>query len=172
MHRLKVSTTLLTCLALLYPEAEARRRYPNGNLCGGGKATSTVYNLPQEDRPETWRGFRSFQASVRMQGSGRRANGRIARYTGRDVSVPNSCNTTTTSASGQCLLSYFSIAADPRSGWRMGDIIYMRSLADQEITLPSGRRVRHPGFLIVHDTGGAIKGPNRFDFFIGPTSYL
>ncbi len=54
----------------------------------------------------------------------------------------------------------------------MGDIIYMRSLADQEITLPSGRRVRHPGFLIVHDTGGAIKGPNRFDFFIGPTSYL
>jgi 3D (Asp-Asp-Asp) domain-containing protein len=170
MNQLKLSTIFLTCLAILYPEAEARRRYRPVDLCGGQKATSTVYNLPQEDKRETWKGFRTFQSAVNMQGSGRRANGKIARYKGPDVTVPSSCKTTTTSASGQCLLSYFSIAADPRSGWRMGDIIYMRSLADQEITLPSGRRVRHPGFLIVHDTGGAIKGPNRFDFFIGPTA--
>lgn len=28
----------------------------------------------------------------------------------------------------------------------------------------------HPGFLIVQDTGGAIKGKNRFDFFTGSYS--
>ena len=170
--RFVVFTMLL--ISLTSPEAEARRKKAaaggGGGLCGAGKATSTIYNLPQEDKKDTWPGFKDFKSAVRMQGSGRRANGKIARYKGGDVSVPSTCKTTTTSASGQCLLSYFSIAADPSAGFRMGDIIYMRSLADQEIELPSGRKIRHPGFLIVHDTGGAIKGAGRFDFFVGTTN--
>jgi membrane-bound lytic murein transglycosylase A len=174
MASLRLFTILLIGMTLTAPDAQARSRRRSsgsgGGSCGASQARSTVYNLPQEDKKETWKGFKTFQSAVKMQGSGRRTNGNIARYKGGDVKADPTCKTTKTSASGQCLLSYFSIAADPRSGWRMGDIIYMRGLADQEITLPSGRKIRHPGFFIVHDTGGAIKGPNRFDFFIGTTS--
>ncbi len=175
MVKLNLFLTVLIGFVLIVPSAEAKRKrsgksgkkkYSEVNLCGNKTATTTVYNLPKEDKKETWKGFKTFQDSVKMQGSGRRTNGNIARYKGPDVKTRSSCNTTTTSASGKCLMSYFSVAADPKY-YKMGDIIYMRSL-DKDIKLPNGRTVRHPGFLIVQDVGGAIKGPNRFDFFVGP----
>ncbi len=172
MATLNVFKILICAAALVIPEAHAKVK--KAPLCGGKQATSTVYNLPVENKEETWKkskdlpwGFSSFKAAVKMQGSGKRTNGNIARYKGGDVKADPMCTTTKTSSSGQCLLPYFSIAADVKNGWKMGDIIYMRNVADQEITLPSGRKIRHPGFFIVHDVGGAIKGANRFDFFVG-----
>jgi membrane-bound lytic murein transglycosylase A len=69
-------------------------------------------------------------------------------------------------ASGNCLIPYVSVAADP-DYYQMGDIIEMPSMKGKEITLPSGRKMKHPGYFIVEDTGGAIRGRNRFDFFTG-----
>lgn len=69
-------------------------------------------------------------------------------------------------ASGNCLIPYVSVAADP-AYYQMGDIIEMPSMKGKEITLPSGRKMKHPGYFIVEDTGGAIRGRNRFDFFTG-----
>ena len=169
------SLIIFSALLFISTDAVAKktkgRKISTANSCGPKQAASTVYNLPSEKDPSTWKpsGFKSFRDSVKMQGSGRTSAGTIARYKGPDVRVPSTCKTTTTSSSGQCLMSYFSVAADPKH-WRFGDIIYMRSLADKEITLPGGRKIRHPGFLIVQDTGGAIKGANRFDFFIGTTN--
>lgn len=142
----------------------------NEGSCGGSSAVSTIYNFPQEDKPDTYAEYSSFKSAIKTEGAGRLANGNIYTYEGKTIESNPSCNTTTVSASGQCLLPYFSIACDPKSGWKMGDIIYMRSMADQQITLPTGRTIRHPGYFICQDTGGAIKGANRFDFFVGATS--
>lgn len=65
-------------------------------------------------------------------------------------------------ASGWCLSPNFSVAADPKYH-QPGDVIYVPSLAGTR--LPSGEL--HDGYFIVKDTGGAIKGPDRFDFFLG-----
>ena len=61
-----------------------------------------------------------------------------------------------------CLDPYFSVAADP-DHFKYGDVIFVPQLVGLE--LPDGQI--HDGYLIVRDTGGGIKGPNRFDFFVG-----
>lgn len=180
-----------------------RRPQSQASGCGPGKLSSTIYNLPHQDKKETWRGYNDFRCAVEMQGSGiwtRKLEGSvdcsknyktgrkpkrtavsqlkdkspsakgghsILDYQGKETRVRPTCKTTTTSSSGNCLLSMFSVAADPGSGWDPGDIIYIRELADKEMTLPSGKKIRHPGYFIVHDRGGWIKGGNRFDFFVG-----
>lgn len=65
-----------------------------------------------------------------------------------------------------CLDPYRSIAADPKFH-KIGDVIYIPILKDQK--LPDGEI--HDGYMIVRDTGGAIKGEGRFDFFIGFDDY-
>lgn len=61
-----------------------------------------------------------------------------------------------------CLDPYFSVAADP-AFYKFGDVIYVPVL--DGVVLPDGQV--HNGYLIVRDTGGMIKGKNRFDFFSG-----
>ncbi len=61
-----------------------------------------------------------------------------------------------------CLDPYFSVAAD-LSFYRPGDVIYVPAV--RGLILADGRI--HNGYFIVRDTGGAIKGLGRFDFFIG-----
>lgn len=100
-----------------------------------------------------------------MQGSGILANGNILRYTGKQTENPPGCPTTT-GADGTCLFPYISIAAD-LSRYRAGDIISMPSLRGQVVRLANGVEVEHPGYFIVADTGGAIKGKGRFDMFTG-----
>lgn len=64
-----------------------------------------------------------------------------------------------------CLDPYFSVAADP-DHFKYGEAIFVPQLVGLE--LPDGQI--HDGYLIVRDTGGGIKGPNRFDFFVGLSS--
>lgn len=167
---------VLVCFITASLDADARSRRKrvsgkrtnwasHGSKCSDKtKASPTMYFLPKEGK------VRNFQSEVRMQGSGILRDGRILTYTGKILPAPTNCTTTKTSASGQCLLSYFSIAADVSSGSgnRMGDIIEMPQLKGTKVTLPdSGKVIEHPGFFIIHDVGGAIKGSNRFDFFTG-----
>lgn len=64
-----------------------------------------------------------------------------------------------------CLQPFVSIAAD-RNRYNVGDVIYVPAVAKAKIRLPDGDI--HRGFFIVTDTGGAINGVGRFDFFTGP----
>lgn len=65
-----------------------------------------------------------------------------------------------------CLEPYYTIAAD-LNFHKLGDVIYVPDL--KGITLPNGEV--HDGFLVVRDSGGRIKGRNRFDFYTGFTPY-
>ncbi|MBC7464375.1 MAG: hypothetical protein H7256_00140 [Bdellovibrio sp.] len=61
-----------------------------------------------------------------------------------------------------CLDPYYSVAADLRI-YNLGDVIYIPSAVG--ILLPNG--TTHDGYFVVRDSGGAIKGYGRFDFFSG-----
>jgi len=65
-------------------------------------------------------------------------------------------------STGACLDPFHTVAAD-RKFHKIGEVIYVPKLRD--LTLPNG--LKHNGYLIVRDVGGAIKGPHRFDFFTG-----
>lgn len=62
-----------------------------------------------------------------------------------------------------CLVPFQTVAADPRFH-KPGDVLFIPSL--KGLRLPRGFGV-HSGYVIVGDTGGDIKGENRFDFFTG-----
>jgi hypothetical protein len=68
----------------------------------------------------------------------------------------------------KCLQPFISIAADP-SKYKLGDIVYVDEVARARIKLPDGDM--HQGFFIVTDTGAAIRGVGRFDFYTGPMHY-
>lgn len=65
-----------------------------------------------------------------------------------------------------CLDPYRSVAAD-KTFHKRGDVVYIPILDGQ--ILPNGEI--HDGHMIVRDTGGAILGEGRFDFFIGFDDY-
>jgi 3D (Asp-Asp-Asp) domain-containing protein len=67
---------------------------------------------------------------------------------------------------GICLDPYRSVAADLKI-YKLGDVIFVPKLQGQK--LPNGET--HDGYLIVRDAGGAIKGVDRFDFYIGFDDY-
>lgn len=64
-----------------------------------------------------------------------------------------------------CLDPFRSVAAD-LNFWKIGDVIHIPMV--EGIELPDG--TIHDGFFVVRDTGGAINGPHRFDFYVGRTS--
>lgn len=133
--------------------------------CPANIAATTIYYVPHvRDFCPSGTPCQSFRNAVRLQGSGTLTGNRLLTYTGRTIPMGN-CSTAF-GASGNCLKPFLSIAADPRY-YRMGDIIEMPNLRGRSITLPDGRKMIHPGYLIVQDTGGAIKGRNRFDVFTG-----
>lgn len=66
---------------------------------------------------------------------------------------------------GYCLDPFYSVAADPKY-WPVGSVIYIPKI--DGVRLPDG--TRHNGYVIVRDRGRAIKGPGRFDFFVGYAS--
>lgn len=61
-----------------------------------------------------------------------------------------------------CLDPFYSVAAD-LTIYNLGDVIYVPAASG--MILPDGSV--HAGYFIVRDTGGAIKGYGRFDFFGG-----
>lgn len=70
--------------------------------------------------------------------------------------------------SNLCLQPFISIAAD-RNLYKAGDVIYVPAVAKAKIELADGDI--HQGFFIVTDTGQAIVGTGRFDFYTGPMHY-
>ncbi|HRO68119.1 MAG TPA: 3D domain-containing protein [Pseudobdellovibrionaceae bacterium] len=143
--------------------AKAKKAAP---LCAADVATTTMYYVPHiKDFCKGTKPCAAFKKAVKLQGTGTLYNGQVLRYTGKTEKLSSGC-TTAEGAWGDCLIPFISVAADPRY-YQRGDYIRMPSLKGQKITMPDGTEVEHPGFLIVQDTGGAIKGPNRFDFFTG-----
>jgi 3D (Asp-Asp-Asp) domain-containing protein len=61
-----------------------------------------------------------------------------------------------------CIDPYYSVAAD-LSIYNLGDVIFIPLL--KGLALPNGEK--HNGYVIVRDSGGAIRGVGRFDFFTG-----
>lgn len=61
-----------------------------------------------------------------------------------------------------CLDPYFSVAADLHV-YKMGDVIFVPRMVGAR--MPDGEI--HDGFFVIRDTGAAIKGPERFDFYTG-----
>lgn len=138
-------------------------------LCPRGIATSTIYNVPTEDNlcPPRVRRCPRFREAVDLNGTGRLRNGQILRANSSRPESIGSCRTAV-GAWGRCLTPYISIAADIRGGhYEYGDIIEMPEMRGKPVTFPNGRVMSHPGFFRVEDTGGAIRGQNRFDFFTG-----
>lgn len=133
--------------------------------CRANSVRSTMYYVPHA---RDFGGVTAkFRAAVRMQGTGTIGPGRVLRYNGRTERLPAGCETAV-GAAGRCLMPFFSIAADRRH-FRMGDIIHVPEMAGKRVYLPApqNRTVIHPGYFMVDDVGGAIRGPNRFDFFTG-----
>jgi hypothetical protein len=81
----------------------------------------------------------------------------------RFVKVQNSsCRYGFGSSPHICLDPFFSVAAD-LTKYKLGDVIYIPSL--KGLVLPDS--TLHSGYVIVRDSGSAIKGYGRFDFFKG-----
>lgn len=134
-------------------------------LCPGNIATTSIYFTPTvQNTCHSFKPCKKFRNKVHAQGSGRLTGNRLMTYTGKIISARN-CDTSF-GAAGKCLTPYISVAADPRF-YSMGDIIEMPSLKGRILTLPDGKEMIHPGYLIVQDVGGDIKGKNRFDFYTG-----
>ncbi len=67
---------------------------------------------------------------------------------------------------GTCIIPFISIAADEDFN-RMGTIISMPAMRGLKVRLPNGKIKDHPGYFLIEDTGGAVQGKNKFDFFVG-----
>lgn len=120
-------------------------------ICGGSKPCS------------------KFRSEVRMQGSGTLPGNRILTYNGKIKNLGD-CDTTV-GAAGTCMKPYVTVAADPRY-YNMGDIIYIPSFQGVKIKLDDGGSFVHHGYFMVEDTGGAIKGANRFDIYTGAANLV
>lgn len=122
------------------------------NAAGGQCVKSSEYNIGSSDK-----GACKMNGSCLKNGHIVRPNGKLNECRGLDGDL-------SANGAGGCLTAFFSVAADLRH-YRVGDIIYMPDIYEGDLTVPSGKR--HPGFFIVQDTGGAIKGAGRFDFYTG-----
>jgi 3D (Asp-Asp-Asp) domain-containing protein len=131
-------------------------------------ATTSMYYTPDAKKICGKYGSKcsTFKDEVDMQGSGKLYAKKIYRYTGETEDIPAGC-VTTVGAGGVCLIPYVSVAADARY-FNIGDIISMPAMKGQNVTAPDGTITKHPGYFVVHDTGGAIDGRGRFDFYTGP----
>lgn len=151
-------------------KSSAKKSKKAAPSCGENVAVTSMYYVPHiKDFCPGTKPCAAFKDAVMNPkygaGTGTLHNGKVFRYNGKTETLSPGC-TTAEGAWGDCLTPFVSVAADPRY-YRVGDYIRMPGLKGKRITMPDGRVVEHPGFLIVQDTGGAIKGPNRFDFFTG-----
>ena len=142
--------------------------------CSSQIAKSSMYFVPhiKDYCPSGSAPCPDFKKEVKMQGSGAMWGNQVFQYSPKKNSRNDyvtrdigNCDTAI-GAAGECLIPFISIAADPKY-YSMGDVIKMPEMKGRIIQLPNGKTMIHPGYFIVHDTGGAIKGVNRFDFFTG-----
>lgn len=76
--------------------------------------------------------------------------------------------TTVSGGSHKCLVPFITVACDTDI-YSFGTIFKVSFLKDVVISMPPDgkQKMRHPGYVICEDTGSAIKGPGRFDFYSG-----
>lgn len=139
---------------------------PAAMACKGDIATTTMYHVPHiRDYCSGGQICSKFRSAVNMAGTGSLGDGRVLRYTGATQNLPDGC-TTAVGSRGNCLIPFISVAGDD-DHHRLGSIIRMDGMKGKLITTPDGRKIPHPGYFSIDDTGGAINGANRFDFFTG-----
>ncbi len=63
-----------------------------------------------------------------------------------------------------CLDPFYTVAAD-LSIYSLGDVIFVPKIVGE--LMPDGHY--HPGYFVIRDSGAAIKGQGRFDFYVGYT---
>lgn len=159
---LKEILVVLLLVALATPAAFAKKT--GAPSCGATQASTSIYSMPHiKDHCPSPKICQKFKDEVRMQGYGTLSDGSLLDYRGK---ITNDECKNGRGAKGDCLIPFLSVAADP-SYYRIGDIIKMPGLKGQELKLPDGKMMTHPGYVIVQDVGSAIKGANRFDFFVG-----
>jgi hypothetical protein len=147
--------------------------------CPPGIATTSTYFMPhiKDYCAENLESCPKFESAVKTQGSGILAEGKTKKYVGNgnfETKTYDDCKTTKVQDK-HCLIPYISIAADiirldkKTNKWighyHRGDIIEMPALRGETMTFADGTNFKHPGFLIVQDSGGDIDGEGRFDFF-------
>lgn len=139
--------------------------------CPKNKASTTTYYTPDVRKlcNGSSKPCSRFRKEVKMQGSGTLPGNKILTYTGK-IKHLGECDTTI-GAAGTCMKPYITVAADPRY-YNMGDIIYLNAFRGVKIKLDDGTYFTHHGYFIVEDTGGAIKGSNRFDVYTGSANLL
>lgn len=72
-----------------------------------------------------------------------------------------------TGVRGMILVPYRTIAVDgSQTPIPYGTVVYVPEARGRDVTLPSGRAVKHDGYFFAADTGGLIKG-NHVDVFAG-----
>lgn len=141
--------------------------------CSSDSVRGTIYYIPHADNfcpgdNEKIKKFSQlcspFRKAVKLQGSGILPGHRLVTYDGK-IRPMGDCDTARGST-GHCLIPFISVAAD-MNHFNAGDIISVPSMKGTIVTLANGQQIEHPGFFYVSDVGGAINGPNRFDFFTG-----
>lgn len=114
----------------------------------------------------------SSPGAVNVEGSGILKDGRVLEYDGKVHA--NKCAdvfggpTVLAGGSRKCLIPFISVACDKKT-YPYGTIFEVPTMRGKVFPMPpKGKRTfRHPGYLICEDTGSAITGPGRFDFFVG-----
>lgn len=136
--------------------------------CGIKRVQPSIYFVPrQSDYCSGNRVCARFRKEVQLQGSGFLNNGRVLRFARLNFhrgENPTTCPTVIGAAG--CLIPFFSVAADLHY-YRPGTIISIPALRGKFVQLPGVGLRRYPGYFIVQDTGVAIRGRARFDFFTG-----
>lgn len=114
----------------------------------------------------------SSNGAVNVEGPGYTKSGKLLDNDGslRNNPCPKIFGDLTTVSGGshKCLVPFITVACDI-SLYPFGTIFQVPFLKDVIIHMPpDGKQtMKHPGYVICEDTGSAIKGPGRFDFYAG-----
>jgi len=110
--------------------------------------------------------------AVNVEGTGVTRVGKMIDYTGEVH--PSNCPSVfgdaspISAASRKCLIPFISVACDT-SIYPFGTVFKVPMLDKVEIAMPPfGKyKMKHPKYVVCEDTGSAIKGENRLDFYTG-----
>jgi hypothetical protein len=111
--------------------------------------------------------------AVNVEGSGFLKDGRVLEYDGKVH--PSECEpvfggpTVKAGGSGKCLIPFIAVACDSKKTYPYGTIFEIQAYKGKTLPMPpgGGQQLKHPGYVICEDTGSAITGEGRFDFFVG-----
>lgn len=129
---------------------------------------------PEDDPPGCCRPVSS-NGAVNVEGPGFTKSGKLLENDGSLGENP--CPkifgdlTTVSGGSHKCLVPFITVACDT-SLYPFGTIFEVPLLKGVTIHMPPDgqQTMKHPGYVICEDTGSAIKGPGRFDFYAGTYS--